>query len=58
VDGFQFHSSHGAFERDRRKDNDLRRIHIEVMRVTWRAIVSEPYALVSGIAQELARRGL
>lgn len=58
VDGFQFHSSHRAFERDHGKDNDLRRLHIEVMRVTWRAIVSEPYATVSGIAQSLARRGL
>ena len=34
VDGFRFHSSHGAFERDRRKDNDLRRIDVAVMRVT------------------------
>ncbi len=58
VDGFQFHSSHGAFERDHSKDNDLRRLHIEVMRVTWRAIVNEPYAVVSGVAQQLARRGL
>ncbi len=34
LDGFRFHSSHGAFERDRRKDNDLRRIDVAVMRVT------------------------
>jgi very-short-patch-repair endonuclease len=58
VDGFRYHSSHRAFERDHRKDNDLRRIQIEVMRVTWREIENEPYVLVSGIAQLLARRGL
>ena len=32
VDGYQFHSSRYRFERDRRKDNDLRRDHLEVMR--------------------------
>ena len=58
VDGFRFHSSRGAFERDHRKDNDLRRIQIEVMRVTWREIENGSYALVSGVAQALVRRGL
>ncbi|MGZ4299826.1 MAG: DUF559 domain-containing protein [Solirubrobacteraceae bacterium] len=54
VDGFRFHSGRGAFERDRRKDQDLRRVHIDVMRVTWRQIEMEPYAVVAALAEALA----
>jgi very-short-patch-repair endonuclease len=54
VDGFRFHASRGAFERDRRKDADLRRAQIAVARITWR-MIEEPYALVADIARELSR---
>jgi very-short-patch-repair endonuclease len=58
VDGFRFHTTRGAFERDRRKDADLRRAEIEVLRTSWRAIEREPYVLVADVARELTRAEL
>ncbi|HEY1714685.1 MAG TPA: hypothetical protein VGG07_17425 [Solirubrobacteraceae bacterium] len=58
VDGYQFHSSRYRFERDRRKDNDLRRAKIEVMRVVGRDINERSHGLVADVARCLARRGL
>ncbi len=53
VDGFRFHSSRGAFERDRARDAELVARGYRVVRVTWRQIVHEPYAVVGRIAQVL-----
>ncbi|MFZ1995865.1 MAG: hypothetical protein WAU75_17265 [Solirubrobacteraceae bacterium] len=58
MDSFRFHSTRTRFERDRRKDNALRRIDIEVMRVTWWQIEGDPYVLVADITRSLTRRGL
>jgi very-short-patch-repair endonuclease len=55
VDGYQFHRSRWAFERDRRKDATLQRAGITVIRVTWSQIVDEPLAVVALIAGALAR---
>ena len=55
VDGFRYHTTQGAFERERRKDAHLRRAQIEVARTTWRVIEREPYALVADVARELSR---
>ena len=55
VDGFQFHSSRDAFERDRRRDADLQSQGLSVLRVTWRQVVQEPYATVARTARALAR---
>ena len=57
VDGYHFHSSRYRFERDRRKDNDLRRAHIEVMRVVRREIKERSHALIADITRALTRRG-
>jgi very-short-patch-repair endonuclease len=57
VDGFAFHSSRAAFERDRARDARLQAAQIEVMRVTWRQLEHEPLAVVARIAQALVRRG-
>jgi very-short-patch-repair endonuclease len=54
VDGYAFHSSRGAFERDRRRDADLAREGIRVVRVTWRQIADEPEAIVATLAAALA----
>jgi very-short-patch-repair endonuclease len=58
VDSHRFHSSRYRFERDRRKDNALRRAHIEVMRIIDREIKERSHALVADVARELAKRGL
>jgi very-short-patch-repair endonuclease len=57
VDGFAFHSSRAAFERDRARDARLQAARIEVQRVTWRQLEREPFAVVARIAQALTRRG-
>src|ERR671911_106270 len=53
VDGFQFHSSRVAFERDRARDAVLQAQGFRGMRVTWRQIVDEPQATLARIAQAL-----
>jgi very-short-patch-repair endonuclease len=57
VDGYAFHSSRAAFERDRRRDAELMADGFKVLRITWRRIVDEPEALVACLAQALARVG-
>jgi very-short-patch-repair endonuclease len=54
VDGFRFHSSRVAFERDHARGADLAAIGYTTIRVTWRQIADEPHALVARIAQALA----
>jgi very-short-patch-repair endonuclease len=55
VDGFRSHSTHRAFEHDRRKDATLGAAGVATMRVTWRQIEDEPYAVVARLALALAR---
>jgi very-short-patch-repair endonuclease len=55
VDGYAYHASRAAFERDRRRDADLQAAGYRVIRVTWRQLAEEPHALVARLAQALAR---
>jgi very-short-patch-repair endonuclease len=50
VDGFTYHGTREAFERDRRKDADLQAAGMRTMRVTYRQIADEPEALVANLA--------
>jgi len=54
VDGYRFHSSRSAFERDRRRDADLNAAGFRVIRITWRQLVEEPLAVIARIARALA----
>jgi very-short-patch-repair endonuclease len=54
VDGYAFHSSRLAFERDRLRDAELQAAGFQVARATWRQIVDEPHALIARIAHALA----
>jgi very-short-patch-repair endonuclease len=54
VDGYAYHSTRRAFERDRRRDAELHANGFDVVRVTWRQIVDEPEALVARLAQRLS----
>jgi very-short-patch-repair endonuclease len=56
IDGFAFHRSREAFERDRRRDRGLEAQGFLVVRVTWRALVDEPEAVIADLAATLARR--
>jgi len=53
VDGYAYHRTRAAFERDRRRDQRLQLAGQRVLRVTWRQIVDEPFALVAGLARAL-----
>jgi len=55
VDGYAFHSSRAAFERDRARDADLQSRGYTVLRVTWRQLTDQPHAILVQIAQLLAR---
>ena len=54
VDGYAFHSSRSAFERDRRRDADLGADGYRVLRLTWRRITQHPEAVVATLAAALA----
>jgi very-short-patch-repair endonuclease len=53
VDGFAFHSSQRAFERDRRRDGRLLTAGYRIMRVTWRQLTEEPEVLLVRLARIL-----
>jgi very-short-patch-repair endonuclease len=53
VDGYAFHRTRAAFERDRRRDADLVAAGCRVMRVTWRQLCDEREALVVRLARSL-----
>ena len=56
IDGFAYHSSRAAFERDRLRDAELLAAGYRVIRVTWRQLVHEPEAVIARIAQALVRQ--
>ena len=54
VDGYAFHSTRAAFERDRRKDGVLADAGFAVRRFTWRGLVDEPERVLVALARALA----
>ncbi|MGI8595323.1 MAG: endonuclease domain-containing protein [Solirubrobacteraceae bacterium] len=54
IDGFAYHSTRAAFERDRARDAELQARGLRVMRVTWRQLVGESEAVVARAARALA----
>jgi very-short-patch-repair endonuclease len=56
IDGYAFHSSRSAFERDHRKTAALQALDHSVIRVTWRWLTDEPHALVATLAAAIATR--
>jgi very-short-patch-repair endonuclease len=57
VDGFTYHGSRAAFERDRTRDADLMAAGYRVVRFTWRQITCEPHAVVAQLAALLQAIG-
>jgi very-short-patch-repair endonuclease len=56
IDGYAYHPSRCAFERDRAKDAALAAAGYLVIRMTWLQMVHEPYVVIAGLAQAWARR--
>lgn len=57
FDGWTYHSTRAAFERDRRRDADLQLAGQRVMRVTHRQLCGEPIPLIARCAAALAAPG-
>jgi very-short-patch-repair endonuclease len=55
VDGHAYHSSRVAFERDRRRDQRFVAAGYRVVRVTWRQLQNEPFAVIARVAQALVQ---
>jgi very-short-patch-repair endonuclease len=55
IDGYQYHSSRSAFERDRRKELVLDRAGLRVLRFTWSQMREEPLAVIASTVSALAR---
>jgi very-short-patch-repair endonuclease len=53
VDGYQFHGTRGAFERDRRRDARLQAAGYVVIRFTARQIEHHPLAVLAELAQAI-----
>ena len=53
VDGFQFHSTRAAFERDRERDAELQAAGLRVLRVTWHQVVDTPYSTLTNLVRAL-----
>ncbi|HKA67152.1 MAG TPA: hypothetical protein VKG03_04520 [Solirubrobacterales bacterium] len=56
LDVYETHGSHGAFERDRLRQEDLKLIGIEMTRVTGARLDREPKKVMERIAALLERR--
>jgi very-short-patch-repair endonuclease len=56
IDGHRFHATRAAFERDRRRDQVLAAVGYTVIRVTYRQILEEPYAVLARLAMALQAR--
>jgi very-short-patch-repair endonuclease len=55
LDSWPFHRDRRAFERDRRKDMELRDAGYTVIRITGRQLVEEPLRVIAHIARALDR---
>jgi very-short-patch-repair endonuclease len=55
VDGYTFHSSRAAFERDHRRDAILEGLGFRILRVTWRQLTQEPEFVLVQLARALSR---
>lgn len=53
VDGYAFHSSPQAFQRDRTRDADLAAAGFRVIRVTWQQLTREREAVIARTARAL-----
>ncbi len=58
VDGFPYHSSKTAFERDHRKDAVFRAAGLDVVRVSSDQVFDESYAVIAMLAMAIARARL
>jgi len=54
VDGYAYHGHRAQFERDRRKDLALTAAGYRVIRISWRQLTQEPFAVIAVISSALS----
>jgi very-short-patch-repair endonuclease len=54
VDGYAYHGHRAQFERDRKRDLALGAAGYRVIRVSWRQLTNEPFALIAVISAALS----
>jgi very-short-patch-repair endonuclease len=54
VDGFAYHHTRAAFERDRARDAELQARGYRVIRITWRHMETRPHTVIARLAAALA----
>jgi very-short-patch-repair endonuclease len=56
LDGYRAHSGRAVFEADRARDAQLKQLGYDVVRFTWRQVVSEPRATAAAVRRLFSRR--
>jgi very-short-patch-repair endonuclease len=56
LDGFEFHRTRAAFERDRARDAELQASGLAVLRFTWRQVRYQPELVLARVVRTLALR--
>jgi very-short-patch-repair endonuclease len=56
IDGWRYHGTRAAFERDRRRDAALMAAGYRVVRITYRRLRNEPHAVSAQLGALLAVR--
>ena len=56
TDGYAFHGNRQAFERDRRRDQSVKRAGFDTVRFTWRQVVREPASVTKTLERLLPSR--
>ena len=54
VNGYRYHRTRQAFERDRRKDAALQAAGYRVVRITWSRLTNEPHSVSAQLGALLA----
>jgi very-short-patch-repair endonuclease len=57
IDGYRYHTSRRAFDRDRRKDAAVKAVDVDPNRVSRDQVIHEPLAVLAYVAGALARAG-
>lgn len=55
TDGYRYHRGRAAFEDDRARDLELRRLGYDVLRLSFRQLTQDPAAVADLLARELRR---
>ncbi len=55
LDGYEFHRTRGAFERDRERDARLAADGWLVLRFSWRQVIHEPETVIEALRATLTQ---